>query len=127
MGDAARIFSVNYDATVRLVETVRPRMSEGGCAVLISSSSAYLVTAPEIDAAINELKAGEDSAALLKFCYDCGKRRRTPDLRPPCWSRRSASRWRSNSNATIAGLPSVRRTEAWRLGDSGSSTNGCAR
>jgi NAD(P)-dependent dehydrogenase (short-subunit alcohol dehydrogenase family) len=67
MGDAARIFAVNYDATVRLVEAVRPRITEGGCAVLISSSSAYLVNSPEIDAAINELKAGEDSASLLKF------------------------------------------------------------
>ena len=67
MGDAARIFAVNYDATARLVETVRPRMVEGGCAVLIASSSAYLVSSPEMDAALNELKTGDDSASLLKF------------------------------------------------------------
>jgi NAD(P)-dependent dehydrogenase (short-subunit alcohol dehydrogenase family) len=67
MGDAARIFAVNYDATVRLVEVVLPRITEGGCAVLISSSSAYLITSPEIDAALNELKSGEDSSSLLKF------------------------------------------------------------
>jgi NAD(P)-dependent dehydrogenase (short-subunit alcohol dehydrogenase family) len=67
MGDAARIFAVNYDATVRLVDVVLPRMAEGGCAVLISSSSAYLLSSPEIDAALNALKSGEDSSALLKF------------------------------------------------------------
>ena len=67
MGDAARILAVNYDATARLVETMRSRMAEGGCAVLISSSSAYLLNSPEIDLALNELKAGDDSASLLKF------------------------------------------------------------
>ena len=59
MGDPARIFAVNYDATVRLVEVVLPRITEGGCAVLISSSSAYLISSPEIDAALNELKTGK--------------------------------------------------------------------
>jgi NAD(P)-dependent dehydrogenase (short-subunit alcohol dehydrogenase family) len=67
MGDVARIFAVNYDATARLVEAMRPRMAEGACAVLITSSSAYLVSSPEIDLALNELKAGDDSASLLKF------------------------------------------------------------
>jgi NAD(P)-dependent dehydrogenase (short-subunit alcohol dehydrogenase family) len=67
MGNAARIFAVNYDATARLVETVRPRMAEGGCAVLIASSSAYMLNSPEMDLALNELKAGDDSASLLKF------------------------------------------------------------
>jgi NAD(P)-dependent dehydrogenase (short-subunit alcohol dehydrogenase family) len=67
MGDAARIFAVNYDATARLVEAVRPRMAEGGCAVLISSSSAYLVSSPEMDLALNALKAGDDSSSLLKI------------------------------------------------------------
>jgi NAD(P)-dependent dehydrogenase (short-subunit alcohol dehydrogenase family) len=67
MGDAARIFAVNYDATVRLVEVVYPRMAEGGCAVLISSSSAYMINSPEIDAALNALQTGEDSSSLMKF------------------------------------------------------------
>jgi len=67
MGDAARIFAVNYDATARLVETVRPRMAAGGCAVLIASSSAYMLSSPEMDLALNELQAGDDSASLLKL------------------------------------------------------------
>lgn len=67
MGDAAKIFSVNYDATVRLVEAVRPKMSEGGCAVLITSSSAYMIASPEIDAAIDALAEGDDSSSLLTF------------------------------------------------------------
>jgi NAD(P)-dependent dehydrogenase (short-subunit alcohol dehydrogenase family) len=67
MGDAARIFAVNYDATARLVEALRPRMAEGGCAVLISSSSAYLMASPEIDAALDALRPGDDSSSLTKF------------------------------------------------------------
>lgn len=64
MGDAERIMSVNYDATVRLVDAVRPKMAAGGCAVLIASSSAYMISSPEVDAAINALKSGEESASL---------------------------------------------------------------
>jgi NAD(P)-dependent dehydrogenase (short-subunit alcohol dehydrogenase family) len=67
MGDTARIFAVNYDATARLVDAVRPRMAERGCAVLIASSAAYMVSSPEMDSALNQLKAGDDSASLLKF------------------------------------------------------------
>lgn len=63
MGDAARILAVNYDATERLVHAVCPRMAEGGCAVLISSSSAYFVP-PEMDVALDALMAG-DSAPVL--------------------------------------------------------------
>jgi len=72
MGDAARIFAVNYDATVRLVDTVRPRMLEGGCAVLIASSSGYLMKSPDIDAAIDALTPGQDSSSLLKFASGSG-------------------------------------------------------
>ena len=63
MADAARIFEVNYGATKRLVDAVRPKLAEGGCAVLISSSSAYMVKSAEIDEAIGRLLAG-DSAAV---------------------------------------------------------------
>jgi NAD(P)-dependent dehydrogenase (short-subunit alcohol dehydrogenase family) len=67
MGNPARLFAVNYDATARLIEAVRPRMAEGGCAVLMASSSAYLVSSPETEVALNELKAGDDSSSLLKL------------------------------------------------------------
>ena len=40
MAEADRIFAVNWDATVRLLEMIRPRMEQGSCPVLISSSSA---------------------------------------------------------------------------------------
>lgn len=63
MGDAQRIIAVNYDATERLVKAVCPRMVEGGCAVLISSSSAYFVP-PEMNAALDALMAG-DSVPVL--------------------------------------------------------------
>jgi NAD(P)-dependent dehydrogenase (short-subunit alcohol dehydrogenase family) len=62
MGDGLRIFEVNYFGTERLVKAIGPKMAEGGCAVLISSCSAYMVGAPEIDAAIAKLVAGDPAA-----------------------------------------------------------------
>lgn len=67
MADAKRIFEINYDASMRLVEAVRPQMAKGACAVLISSSSAHLVVSPEIDEALRALKPGQDSSSLFKF------------------------------------------------------------
>lgn len=72
MGDPARIFSVNYDATARLVGAIRSRMVEGGCAVLISSSSAYSAQSPTIDAAIKAIGPDEDSSSLLPLAAEAG-------------------------------------------------------
>ncbi|MGB8363562.1 MAG: SDR family NAD(P)-dependent oxidoreductase [Rhizomicrobium sp.] len=70
MADAARILEVNYDATVRLIEVARPRMADGGCAVLIASMAAHMVTSPEALAALNALAPGEGSATLRPFAPD---------------------------------------------------------
>ena len=59
MGDAAQILAVNYDATSRLLELVRPRMLEGACAVLMASSSGYAAVSPEIDAVLDAIPPGE--------------------------------------------------------------------
>lgn len=67
MAEAERILSVNFDATARLVELVRPRMSMGGCAVLISSSSAYLVKSDVLDGAVADAVATRSSAALMSM------------------------------------------------------------
>jgi NAD(P)-dependent dehydrogenase (short-subunit alcohol dehydrogenase family) len=66
MADPARIMEVNYGVSVRIADLVRPRMAEGGCAVLIASSSAYLVSSPEIDAAIGALTS-DDASSLMQF------------------------------------------------------------
>jgi NAD(P)-dependent dehydrogenase (short-subunit alcohol dehydrogenase family) len=65
MADAERILKVNFDATARLVEAVRPRMAKGGCAVLIASSAAHMVKSDEIDRALTEAVATRNSAVLL--------------------------------------------------------------
>lgn len=64
MGDADAIFTVNYDATARLVEAVRPRMARGACAVLIASSSGYAAASAEIDALIDAIPLDADSTSL---------------------------------------------------------------
>jgi NAD(P)-dependent dehydrogenase (short-subunit alcohol dehydrogenase family) len=72
MGDAATIFAVNFDATARLVDLVRPRIVAGGCAVLIASSSGYLMRSPEIDAALDAAIASGGSGDLLAMMPDPG-------------------------------------------------------
>ncbi len=64
LADAVRIWNVNYLATERLVTAVRPKMVAGGCAVLISSCSAYMVRSAEVDTAIAKLMTGDSSAVL---------------------------------------------------------------
>jgi NAD(P)-dependent dehydrogenase (short-subunit alcohol dehydrogenase family) len=64
--DAARIMDVNFSASARLVAALLPTMSQGGCAVLISSMSAHMVKSPEIDAVLNTL-SGDDASPLLPF------------------------------------------------------------
>jgi len=62
LADAGRIFEVNYRATKRLLDAVRPKMIQGGCAVLISSCSAYMAKSPAIDEAVAKLLTGDESA-----------------------------------------------------------------
>ena len=63
-GDAATVFAVNYDASIRLLKVVQPRMAEGACAVLIASSAGYSAAKPDIDAAIDALGESDDSSPL---------------------------------------------------------------
>jgi NAD(P)-dependent dehydrogenase (short-subunit alcohol dehydrogenase family) len=62
MSDARRIFAVNYHATERLIAALLPRFEAGGCAVLISSVSAYMLADPALLAAIKAfVLTGEDA------------------------------------------------------------------
>ena len=80
MGSAERVLQVNLDATVRLVETVRPRMSKGGAVVLFASVAGHRSLRPELDAAFDAPLPPEGSAALLHlapspgFAYAASKR-----------------------------------------------------
>jgi NAD(P)-dependent dehydrogenase (short-subunit alcohol dehydrogenase family) len=67
MGDGPRILEVNLDATVRLVEVIRPRMAEGAAAVLFASMASHMPLGAEIDAAAAAPLTPETLAALRKF------------------------------------------------------------
>jgi NAD(P)-dependent dehydrogenase (short-subunit alcohol dehydrogenase family) len=67
MADGERILKVNFDATARLLEVMRPRMARGGCAVLIASSAAHMVKSDELDRALTEAITARSSAALLPW------------------------------------------------------------
>lgn len=64
MGAAALILAINLDATVRLVDAIRPRMTEGSAAVLFASNSSYFPMPPEAAAAFCKPLPPEGTAAL---------------------------------------------------------------
>lgn len=72
MAEAQRILEVNYFATERLVAALLPRFEEGGCAVLISSMSAYLIPDPAMIAAVGDLVAGKGRDGVDRFATDPG-------------------------------------------------------
>ena len=72
MADGARIFEVNYYATERLAAGLRPRFSAGGCAVLISSVSGYMLSDPVLLAAIRTFVASGDRSGIEQVMADPG-------------------------------------------------------
>lgn len=72
MADPRRILEVNYFATERLVAALLPRFETGGCAVLISSMSGYLLRDPAMVAAVADMVAGKGSAAVEGFAVNPG-------------------------------------------------------
>lgn len=80
MADGGRIFAVNFRATQALVEAVLPRISRGGVAVLIASSSGQLVAGWPLDKVARSVLAGRMPllARLLlrssKLAYPFSKR-----------------------------------------------------
>jgi NAD(P)-dependent dehydrogenase (short-subunit alcohol dehydrogenase family) len=73
MGDIRRMFAVNYDATVWLLNAVRDRMAPGACAVLMSSTAGYLIKSAEIDAALDALEPGQSLDGALAIATDSGR------------------------------------------------------
>jgi len=67
MADAGRILEVNFDATARLVEVARSRMTAGGCAVLIASSAGHMVKSEGLDQALAAAVMARSSEGLLRF------------------------------------------------------------
>jgi NAD(P)-dependent dehydrogenase (short-subunit alcohol dehydrogenase family) len=71
MADAARIMEVNLAATMRLIEVVRPRMSEGGAAVLFASSAAHM-QGMQLDGPISKVTTPEAVASLAVYTPNSG-------------------------------------------------------
>lgn len=72
MTTAERILEINLDATQALVDAVRPKMAQGGAAVLFASMAGYFATAPEADAAFEQPLPPEGTAALRHFAVNEG-------------------------------------------------------
>ena len=66
MAGPERIMEVNLAATIRLVEAVRPRMAEGGAAVLFASIAGHLLGAV-LDEQISKVVTADDVATLAPY------------------------------------------------------------
>ena len=67
MAEPERILRVNLDATIRLVDAVRPRMAQGGAAVLFASMVGHMPVSLEADDAFTDPLPEEGVAALLRY------------------------------------------------------------
>lgn len=72
MADGPRIFEVNYYASERLIAGLLPRFSAGGCAVLISSVSGYMLADPALLGAIRAFVVSGDRSGIEQFMGDPG-------------------------------------------------------
>ncbi len=72
MSDGPRIFAVNYEATEKLVAALLPRFAAGGCMVLISSVSAYMLADPALLAAIRDFVLTGNRAGIAQHMDNPG-------------------------------------------------------
>ncbi len=70
MADKGRILAVNLDATIALVDTIRPLMNEGSAALLFASTASYMPVTPELEEAFEQPIPAEGSSALVEQVPD---------------------------------------------------------
>jgi NAD(P)-dependent dehydrogenase (short-subunit alcohol dehydrogenase family) len=71
-GDKDRLLEINLDATQTIVDAIRPRMAEGGAAVLFASMASYFPVSPEADAAFEAPLPAGGTAALRHLVENAG-------------------------------------------------------
>lgn len=64
MGEKERVLAINLDATLALVETLKPRMAEGSAMLLYASTASYMPVTPELEALFEQPMAPGDALAL---------------------------------------------------------------
>lgn len=65
MGSKDRLLAINLDATIALVDTIRPHMAAGGAAVLFASTAGHMPVTPELDALFEQPMPPQGTSALL--------------------------------------------------------------
>jgi NAD(P)-dependent dehydrogenase (short-subunit alcohol dehydrogenase family) len=70
MGEKDRVLAINLDATIALVDTIRPRMAEGGAAVLFASTAGHMPVTPELEALFEQPIPPEGTSALVEQVPD---------------------------------------------------------
>ena len=71
-GDKDRLLEINLDATQAIVDSVRPRMAEGGAVVLFASMASYFPISPEADAAFEAPLPAGGTAELRHLVENAG-------------------------------------------------------
>lgn len=70
MAEPDRVFDINLDASLRLLEAVRSYMADGSAAVLFASIAGYFPVSPDAEAAFGQPIPPEGSGSLRHFASD---------------------------------------------------------
>jgi len=65
MGDKDRVLAINLDATIAMVDTIRPLMNEGSAAVLYASTAGHMPVTPELVELFEQPMPAEGTSAIL--------------------------------------------------------------
>lgn len=65
MGEKDRLLAINLDATIALVDAIRPLMAEGSAALLYASTAGHMPVTPELEALFEQPIPPEGTAALV--------------------------------------------------------------
>ncbi|MBV1917894.1 MAG: SDR family oxidoreductase [Sphingomonadaceae bacterium] len=68
--ETARLLEINLDSTISFVETIKPRMADGGAAVVIASNTSYFPAPPELLEIFEQPMPPEGSAAFADQVSD---------------------------------------------------------
>jgi NAD(P)-dependent dehydrogenase (short-subunit alcohol dehydrogenase family) len=114
MGGPQRILEVNLAATMRLLDWVRPRMAEGGAAVLFASMAGHMLGSA-LDQQISKIETAEQVASLVAYASSPGAAYAVSKRGVQLLARREAARFGARGARIISVSPGVIDTPMGRI------------
>lgn len=70
MGEKDRVLAINLDATIALVDAIRPHMAQGSCALLYASTAGHMPLPADLESTFEAPMPAEGSKAYLEQIPD---------------------------------------------------------